>query len=86
MSRLFDFQCDTCERVTERLIDGDEHEVPCDRTACGGTMARKIGGGPVPRGARASGLPASAQHVAHLHVGPYCLDVYVAPPPPKAKA
>ena len=85
MGRLFDFQCDTCDRVEERLIDGDEREFPCAHGACGGTLYRKIGGGPVPRGAGRARFPGLTR-VAHVHVGPVCLDVFTPTPTPKAKA
>lgn len=45
MARLFDFRCDTCGRTFERMLDGDTHEVPCDRApTCTGVAERQLGG------------------------------------------
>lgn len=37
--RLFDFLCDDCSEVTEKLVDANKREIEC---SCGGCAKRQI--------------------------------------------
>jgi hypothetical protein len=47
MATLYDFECDTCSRKFEQLVDGNPERVPCaSAPVCTGQAVRQLGGRP----------------------------------------